>query len=447
MLVNSVFQTSLNSTVQTIYDNNAYVTSSLYAVVKNAKTISDNEKYINSIVNSFEKQLSANNSTSKITICELSEINYYDENSFVNNLKSGNRGWQIIFDGENHYIQVVSRLTIDKKDFYIETLSDITNIYSDRDYYRNVYQMILLCVVLFTTLVLVIFSLYITRPLVKLSNISKQISHGDFSIRADMKKGSTRTQEVYQLSKNFNKMAECIENYIAQLKQEAQNRDDFVADFTHELKTPLTSVIGYADMLRSYELDAQKRRSCAEYIYREGKRLEALSINLLNIIVLKNNNIKLQPVKTDIIFSEIESAVKFLLEKYKLTLDIKITRGLIAVEPSMFKTMIYNIVDNGCKASKPGQKIQIFGSLDIDRYKITIRDFGSGIPEKEIQKITRPFYMVDKSRSRSQGGAGLGLPLCQETAVLHGSELVFESKVGEGTSVSFDVKLLQEEDQ
>lgn len=443
VLVNSVFQTSLNNTVKTACDNNSYITSSFYAVVTNAEVVADNEAYINSVINNFKNQVSLNNSTSKITVGESSDMNFYEESSFINELKTGNRGWKIVSDEEKHYIQVVSRIQIGEKDFYIETLSNISNVYTDRDYYCNVYQTVLLCVVLFSSLVLVIFSLYITRPLVKLSNVSKQIAQGDFTIRANIKKVTMNTQEIYQLSQNFNKMADCTENYIEQLKQEAQSRDDFVADFTHELKTPLTSVIGYADMLRSYELDAQQRRDCADYIYKEGKRLEALSINLLNIIVLKNNDIKLQSVTTDIIFNEIENSVKFLLEKYGLILKIKIEQATISVEPSMFKTMVYNIIDNACKASKSGQTIEIHGFKKSDKFRITIRDFGRGIPKEEIEKITRPFYMIDKSRSRSQGGAGLGLALCQETARLHGTKLVFESKIGEGTTVSFDIKIFE----
>lgn len=443
VLVDSVFQTSLNNIVKTACDNNSYITSSFYTVVTNAEVVADNEAYINSVINNFKNQVSLNNSTSKITVGKNSDMSFYDKSSFINELETGNRGWKIISDEDKHYVQVVSCLKIGEKDFYIETLSNITNVYSDRDYYCNVYQTVLLCVVFFSSLVLVIFSLYITRPLVRLSNVSKQIAQGNFSIRADIKKGAMSTQEVYQLSQNFNKMADCTENYIEQLKQEAQSRDDFVADFTHELKTPLTSVIGYADMLRSYELDAQQRRDCADYIYKEGKRLEALSINLLNIIVLKNNDIKLQPVTTDILFNEIESSVKFLLEKYGLILKLHIEQATISVEPSMFKTMVYNIIDNACKASESGQKIEIYGFKKSDKYKIIIRDYGRGIPKEEIEKITRPFYMVDKSRSRSQGGAGLGLALCQEIARLHGTEIIFKSKLGEGTAISFEIKLFE----
>lgn len=291
--------------------------------------------------------------------------------------------------------------------------------------------------------ILVVFSTYITYPLVKLSNISRKIAKGDFSIRVNIRKKSFKTDEIYQLSKNFNTMADFVEKYIDLLKQEAQRRDDFIADFTHELKTPLTSVIGYADMLRSFELDAEQRRKCADYIYKEGKRLEALSANLLKIIVLKNNEIQLIPVKTDVIFNEIENTVRFLIKKYNIALNISAKSAVIMIEPSLFKTMLYNIIDNACKASEEGQTIEFHGCLCDKGYKISVQDFGRGIPKKDIEKITMPFYMVDKSRSRNQGGAGLGLALCKEIAKLHGSDIDFYSELGKGTTVSVCVKIKQ----
>ena len=163
-----------------------------------------------------------------------------------------------------------------------------------------------------SSLVLVIFSKFLTRPLVRLSDAAKEIAGGNFSKRVEM----SSTGEVRELSKSFNTMAENIESYTDKLKKAAQDRDDFVANFTHELKTPLTSVIGYADMLRTYELDADKRRECADYIYREGKRLEKLSANLLEIIVMENSDIKCVDINTEHLIKELRGSVAFLLKKY-----------------------------------------------------------------------------------------------------------------------------------
>ena len=96
-----------------------------------------------------------------------------------------------------------------------------------------------------------------------------------------------------------------------------------------------------------------------------------------------------------------------------------------------------NLIDNACKASEPGSVIEVHGSSLEEGYRFAVRDYGIGIPEEEQRKVTKAFYMVDKSRSRSRNGAGLGLALCVEILKIHHSELKIESKVGEGSCISF----------
>ena len=105
------------------------------------------------------------------------------------------------------------------------------------------------------------------------------------------------------------------------------------------------------------------------------------------------------------------------------------------------KTLIYNLIDNACKASEQGGKVIVWGACQGDRYEICVGDYGRGIPKEELAKIIEPFYMVDKSRARSMGGAGIGLALCNEIARLHGSSLDIKSEVGVGTAISFDVPI------
>lgn len=236
-------------------------------------------------------------------------------------------------------------------------------------------------------------------------------------------------------------MADYVEDYIEQLKLATQNRDNFIADFTHELKTPLTSVIGYADMLRSYEMEPEQRTECADLIYKEGSRLEALSLNLLNLIVLKNDEIKAVNIRTDIIADDIKKSVLFILKKYGVKLKLNVEKAEVNAEPSLLKTLLYNLIDNACKASESGKPVTLTGYVDSDRYRFCVTDSGCGIAEDDLAKITEPFYMVDKSRSRSMGGAGLGLSICNEIAKLHGSTLEIVSEVGKGTDISFTVSL------
>lgn len=453
LLINSVFTTSLNNKIQSVCDSNAYITSSLYAVVQNNSQINNNDAYLRFTISNFAEQVNHSTSNTTVNIGGIDSKNFYDKDSFLTNLYTKNRGHVIIDNGDKKYIQAVSRITfsignnyIFEEPYYIESISDITDIYQSRDSYCRTYQIILIGVALFASILLVIFSHFITKPLVKLSAISKEITEGDFSKRAQTHKGAIQTKEISELSYNFNTMAQYVEDYIEQLERAAQSRDDFVADFTHELKTPLTSVIGYADMLRSYQLDDTQRRECADFIYKEGKRLESLSLNLLNLIVLKNDSINLVTVNSDTIISETGNSVLFLLKKYSIQLETDFEHTAIKAEPSLLKTLLYNLIDNACKASKKGQTVSLTGYVKDGKYLFSVSDNGTGIPQSELDKITEPFYMVDKSRARSMGGAGLGLALCNEIAKLHGSVLNIDSVYTKGTTVSFTTELCGSEE-
>ena len=109
-------------------------------------------------------------------------------------------------------------------------------------------------------------------------------------------------------------------------------------------------------------------------------------------------------------------------------------------EASLLEILLYNLLDNARKASSPGSKITLLGVRTGDGYCFAVKDRGRGIPPEAIKRITEPFYMVDKSRSRAEGGAGLGLALSQRIAQLHGTQLHYESKLGRGTVVTFRLR-------
>lgn len=435
LLINAVFTSSLEEKTSTLNDNNSYITLSLYATCSNADTMGYGENSFDYIINNFLQQVSGSSADTEVKIGNATQLTEFDDITFITAIDKDMRSHRIAQSKGRHYFQAVSHISISNRDLYVETLTDISEIYFNRDSYCGIFRIILLIVAMVSSLVLVLFSKFLTRPLVKLSDAAKEIAGGNFSKCVEM----SSTGEVRELSESFNTMAENIESYTDKLKKAAQDRDDFVANFTHELKTPLTSVIGYADMLRTYELDADKRRECADYIYREGKRLEKLSANLLEIIVMENSDIKCVNLNTEHLIKELRGSVAFLLKKYGLKLHVKYEKAYIFAEPSLLKTLLYNLIDNACKASQKGQGITLFGKIDGDRYRFSVADCGRGIPKAELEKIIQPFYMIDKSRSRKMGGAGLGLALCNEIARLHNSKLTIESKESVGTTVQFDV--------
>jgi len=292
-------------------------------------------------------------------------------------------------------------------------------------------------------------SVFITRPVRQLTIATKKIAQGDYKERV-MNGG---TDEVGQLAENFNRMAEAVEEKIEELLENAKQKEDFVANFAHELKTPLTSIIGYADRIYKKELPREEQKKAAWYIWNEGMRLEALSLKLMDLTILDHKEFGLQEVRTDLLFYELAEEAAYLLEEKGVSLELSVEPAYIRVEYDLFQTLFLNLVDNAIKAG--AKQISVTGSVGSASegyiteglyFIIKVKDNGSGIPRQEIERITEAFYMVDKSRSRKQHGAGIGLALAEKIAQVHGGSLKFESDGKSGTSVGLCLKCKGVED-
>lgn len=219
------------------------------------------------------------------------------------------------------------------------------------------------------------------------------------------------------------------------LRETADRREEFIASFAHELKTPLTAIIGYADMLRSKDMAPKSRFTAAGYIFSEGKRLESLSLKLMDIIVAGKQEIEKKRYDAAYLLREISAVTVPSVTDDGMKLEVYWENGAVEVEPDLFKTLLINLIDNARKAGKKGQQIELFGRNEEGGYAFYVRDHGRGMKKEELEKITEPFYMIDKSRSRAQNGAGLGLALCSKIAELHGTKLEYDSEPGKGTTV------------
>ncbi|MCL2695412.1 MAG: HAMP domain-containing histidine kinase [Clostridiales bacterium] len=284
---------------------------------------------------------------------------------------------------------------------------------------------------------MLLFSLRITRSMRGLGRAVARIGSGHYEERAQV----NALDEIGDLAYSFNKMAAAIEQKVGALEGYAKQQEDFVASFSHELKTPMTSIIGYADMLRSAALDEEDAFTAANFIFSEGKRLEALSLKLMDLVVLDKNEYTLTRGYAKQVIGHVTAVVTPMLEQHRLTLETSVEQQHILYEKDLILTLLTNLIDNARKASSPGGKIQLVGKKQKHRYRITVRDFGIGIPPEEVSRITEAFFMVDKSRARAQHGAGLGLAIGNKIAQLLGSSLHFESEVGVGTTVWFDLPL------
>lgn len=340
---------------------------------------------------------------------------------------------------EDQYIlTVVGCFRHKGKLMYLMTGVDVSLLLEQQREMRERYAVIY-CIVCACGMAAVLFlSLWIVFPIKKMTHSAAQIAAGDYSARVSL----ATKDELGELGQSFNTMASAVEESIERLTQNAVQKEDFVASFAHELKTPLTSVIGYADMISQREMTPEQVREAASYILEEGMRLEQLSLKLMDLIVLNRQEFILEELPAKEVLSDIVQTLRPILDKRQVCLKQEIQEVWICVEYDLFKTLLLNVMDNSIKAD--ATVILLKGERLAEGYRITITDNGRGIPKDEIRRITEAFYMVDKSRSRSQHGAGIGLALVERIAEIHGTKIQIESEEGKGTAVSIVLAVSEE---
>lgn len=345
------------------------------------------------------------------------------------------RVYRVLRLGGSYYIQTQTRINISDRLLRLETMKDVTEVYTERTEGFQMYRRVTVIVLLCSGAVMTLIACWLTRPIRLLTRATGKMAEGEYSYRAEQ----ISHDEMGQLTADFNHMAETLEQNIKNLENEVRAREDFIAAFSHELKTPLTAIIGYADMLRSRKLDEEKHFMCANYIYTEGKRLETMALRLLDIIVARREEIERKKTNAAGIFTYLQEIYgeKECPEDSRVKVTIRWEKGEIYGDENLLKTVLTNLTDNAMKASEAGQTVEITGKRLENGYYFQVRDEGIGIPAEECHKITEAFYMVDKSRSRAHNGAGLGLALCTAILELHHSRLKIESTLGEGSCMSF----------
>ena len=340
------------------------------------------------------------------------------------------KAYQITQIADKYYIHTGTTVTSLNRVLYLEIMRDASDVFTERELGFLLYRRVTLIMLLAGAIIMHFISALLVKPIRLLTKATKQMAAGDYSYRAKQ----VSQDELGQLTRDFNGMAETLEQNIEKLQEEIEAREEFMGAFAHELKTPLTAIIGYADMLRSHRLDEEQRMMSSNYIYTEGKRLEAMSFRLLDIIVAGKKEAELQKISAEAMFDYLK---EMFVGSRDMEFSFQYDEGEVRAEINLIKTVLVNLIDNACKASESGGRIEVNGYALQKGYRFAVRDYGIGIPEEEKHKITQAFYMVDKSRARSRNGAGLGLALCTEILKIHNSELEIESETGKGSCFSF----------
>ena len=277
-------------------------------------------------------------------------------------------------------------------------------------------------------------SYLLTHRLSKMSESASRLSNGDLDCRAEVKGkdadrcAGTGFQQHWRSS---------LQEKMEEISDQAKRQEHFTAAFAHELKTPLTAIIGYAELIRSVDdLSPEERVKAADYIYAQGKRLQKLSYKLMELFVLKQQDMEFQELPAQYLLRQVGYLVEVSMLRSETELVRRAEKGVLYGEQDLLLSLFANLVDNARKASQKGAHIYLTGQAEPDGYTVIVRDEGKGMEKTEIDKITQAFYMVDKSRSRKEGGAGLGMTLCQEIIHLHKATWLIESEPGKGTTIT-----------
>ena len=241
-------------------------------------------------------------------------------------------------------------------------------------------------------------------------------------------------QEMYP---ELQPLLERIEQSNKEKEAVAAMRREFSANVSHELKTPLTSISGYAEIMKDGLVRPEDMQHFSEKIYQEASRLITLVEDIIKLSRLDEGRVELEKEEVDLyeLSREIISRLAPQAAKNRVRLELTGESVKYTGIRQILDEMIYNITENAIKYNNPGGKVSVWAGNTLQGKKVVVTDDGIGIPEDQIDRIFERFYRVDKSHSKERGGTGLGLSIVKHGVMLHHGEVHVESKLGEGTRI------------
>lgn len=279
----------------------------------------------------------------------------------------------------------------------------------------------------------------LAKPLKYMSEAARSIAKGDFSKRIPI----MSNDEIGELSVLFNRMTDSL------ARNESTHRS-FVANISHELKTPMTTISGFIDGIVDGTIKDDKKEYYLQIISNEVKRLSRLVETMLNISKLESDSLNLKVTSFD--FAQVVLSVAISMEKKINDKNIEV-KGFdnlmhinISADEDMIYSLVYNLIDNAVKYTEIGGTI----SFDINRVndilEFRIKNTGKGIPKEDLPNIFDRFYKVDKSRSNNKDSLGLGLYICKTIATVHGGSISASSKDNEYSEFKVTLPIIFQEE-
>lgn len=305
-------------------------------------------------------------------------------------------------------------------------------------------QQAFFCVGIGISLILGIF-LYLLlqrllKPLSLLNSRVMLIAQGRGNYGGEMpQKG--RADEIGELWENVDRMEKTIRSQMELLESENEKKQQLLDNMAHELRTPLTSIYGYAEYLKRAKVNEEERYQALSYIMKESKRLSGMGETMLSMRLFQQEELPAERVDMRQVFAHVKQilAGKFKEKRIVIMEDFKVWE--VWGQEELFVNVFRNLLENALRASENQGEI-IMESVEMEGYgKFTVEDKGVGMTKEELSHIMEPFYRADKSRSRKEGGAGLGLSVANLIVEKFGGKIRFSSEKGKGTKVSVFLQL------
>jgi signal transduction histidine kinase len=297
----------------------------------------------------------------------------------------------------------------------------------------------------FAAIVGLLLFFLVTKRLHKMTEVIQEFEVGNYNHRINI----NSKDEVGHLANAFNNMADRIQTNLKQLKLNDQQRREFIANVSHDLRSPLASIMGYIEtmIMKDEELSSTERKKFMDVMYHNVTNLNTLVHQLFELSKL--DAMETKPLKEPFSIGELAQDVVLNFQKQaenkNIALRTKIPINLPFVEGDigMIDRVLSNLIDNALRYSKTKGEILVEVVHENEKIKVSVNDNGIGIPEKDLPHIFERFYRVEKSRSRLSGGSGLGLAIVKKILEAHNSYVTVKSHPNEGTSFSFALNQYQ----
>jgi len=340
-------------------------------------------------------------------------------------------------DGKQ-YLLIASYLDNLESDFVFVYIKDEENLVKHWQNSANYAIKIGAAVSVVLSVILILMLLGLTRPISILNKAAGEIAKGNYQKRVTIKS----RDEFGEFSRIFDNMADNIETHIEKLSHITEEKQRFIDNLSHEMRTPVAAVLGYGELLKNADIGQEERLMAIDYIINQSLRLQNLSAKLLQLSSMKEDVIKMEAVYIGSIIERAQNTLYRLIKEKNIVFEINLKAEMVIGDIDLLESLFQNFFENAIRALSQNGKIKICSEYAGDDIIVTIEDNGPGMPQSELQKIFEPFYRIDKARTRTHGGAGLGLSICRQICDIHNAELVITSEPEKGTQIQINFTTL-----